>query len=99
MKKLIIFIMICALAIGLCACGVKTITYPDGQKKKLSDQFTLIKTIDGGMSDSTCYYLYDNETKIVYLYTQGGSQATMCPYYILINNKPEIAVYGVNYNG
>ena len=99
MKKLIIFIMICALTISLCACGIKTTTYPDGQEKELSDQFTLIKAISGDMFDNACYYLYDNETKIVYLYTNGGSHATMCPYYVIVNNEPVLAIYGVNWNG
>lgn len=99
MKKLIIFIMICALTISLCACGIKTITYPDGQKKGLSDQFIIIKEINGGVFDNTCYYIYDNDTKIVYLYTCGGSHATMCPYYIIEDGVPAIAVYGVNWNG
>lgn len=99
MKKLLISILICALAIVLCACGVRTTTYPDGQRKELSDQFTLIKKISNGWCDNTCYYLYDNDTKIVYLYTGGGYHATMCPYYIIENGVPAIAVYGVNWNG
>ena len=99
MKKLIIFIMICALTISLCACGIKTITYPDGQKKGLSDQFTLIKAVSGDMFNNTCFYLYDNETKIVYLYTQIGRHASMYPYYITVDNEPVIAIYGVNWNG
>jgi hypothetical protein len=101
MKKLLISILICALAIGLCACGVRTTTYPDGQEKKLSGQFTLIKKVSKGSGafGNTCYYIYDNDTKIVYLYTCGGYHATMCPYYVIENNAPTIAVYGVNWNG
>lgn len=98
MKKIIISILICALAIVLCACGTKTTNYPDGQKTALSNQFTVIKIVDGGAFDNSCYYLYDKETKIVYLYTIGGYHATMCPYYIIVNNEPTLAIYGVNYN-
>ena len=97
MKKIIISILICAITIVLCACGIKTETYPDSQQKCLSGEFTAIKKVDGGIIDNACYYIYDNETKIVYLYTQGGSHATMCPYYLIENNQPTIAVYGVNY--
>lgn len=99
MKKIIIFIMICTLAIGLCAYGVRTTTYPDGQRKALSNQFTLIKKVDKGVFNDECCYIYDNDTKIVYLYTHGGyHHATMCPYYIINkNNEPVIAIYGVNY--
>ena len=99
MKKIIISILICALAIGLCACEIKTKTYPDEKKQMLSEQFTIIKEIDGGIFDYSCYYIYDNETKIVYLYTIGGSRSTMCPYYIIKNNQPTNAIYGVNYYG
>ena len=99
MKKLLISILICALAISLCACGIKTTIYPDGQKKHLSDEFTVIKEVDREkLTDNTCYYIYDNNTKIVYLYTFGGYNATMCPYYIIVNNEPTLAIYGVNYN-
>ena len=99
MKKLLISILICALAIILCACGVRTTAYPDSQKKCLSGEFTAIKKVDGGWTDNTCYYIYDNNTKIVYLYTHGGYHATMCPYYIIEDGVPAIAVYGVNWNG
>lgn len=98
MKKLLILILICAITIGLCACGIKTKTYPDGQKKCLSGEFTAIKKVDGAFTDNACYYIYDNNTRIVYLYTLGGYHATMCPYYIIVNNKPTLAIYGVNYN-
>lgn len=96
MKKLLILILICVLAIGLCACGIKTETYPDGQNKYLSGEFTIIKEVGGG--GITCYYIYDNNTRIVYLYTLSSYRATMCPYYIIVNNEPTLAIYGVNYN-
>lgn len=99
MKKITISILICALAIILCACGVRTATYPDGQRKELSDQFTLIKKVGSSAFNNACYYIYDNDTKIVYLYTRGGYHATMCPYYIIEDGVPAIAVYGVNWNG
>lgn len=98
MKKIIISILICALAISLCACEIKTKTYPDEQKQMLSGQFAIIKEVGGGLN-YTCYYIYDNETKIVYLFTVGGSRSTMCPYYIIENNQPTNAIYGVNYYG
>lgn len=97
MKKITISILICALAIILCACGVRTTAYPDGQKKYLSDEFTLIKKVNG--PGNNCYYIYDNNTKIVYLYTRGSYNGTMCPYYIIEDGVPAIAVYGVNWNG
>ena len=97
MKKIIsISILISILIIILSGCGVKTTTYPDGQEKMLSKQFTVIKETRL-IGDENCYYIYDNNTKIMYLYTRGGYYATMCPYYININGEPTIAIYGVNY--
>lgn len=97
MKKIIsILILVVLIGILLCGCGVKTTTYPDGREKMLSKQFTVIKKTHL-FGDENCYYIYDNNTKIMYLYTHGGYHATMCPYYININGEPTIAIYGVNY--
>ena len=97
MKKIIsILILVILTGMLLCGCGVKTTTYPNEQKKMLSKQFTVIKSVIL-LGDENCYYIYDNNTKIVYLYTRTGYHATMCPYYININGEPTIAIYGVNY--
>ena len=97
MKKIIsISILISILIVSLSSCSVRTKTYPDGQEKMLSKQFTVVKKTHIFGSE-TCYYIYDNNTKVMYLYTCGGNRASMCPYYIVINGKPAIAIYGVNY--
>ena len=49
------------------------------------------------------YFVYDKTTKIVYV-AQGsdsyGGVSGITPYYVLDENgKPEIAIYGENYNG
>ena len=95
-KIILISILISILIISLNGCGVKTITYPDGQEKMLSKQFTIVKKTRLFGSES-CYYIYDNNTKIMYLYIQGGYHASMCPYYIVVNGKPTVAIYGINY--
>lgn len=95
MKKLIIFIMICALTISLCSCGETSAN----NDYSLSKQFAIIKSYDGGLFGTSYYMLRDKITNVIYLYTSGGSHATMCPYYITIDNKPELAIYGVNWNG
>lgn len=44
--------------------------------------------------------MYDKDTKIVYVYTERSYSTSTMPYYVLDENgKPEIAVYGENYNG
>ena len=95
-KIILISILISILIISLSSCDVKTTTYPDGQEKMLSKQFTIVKEIHLS-GDATFYYIYDNNTKIMYLYTHSVHRGTMCPYYININGEPTIAIYGVNY--
>ena len=95
-KIILISILIGILIISLSSCGVKTITYPDGQEKMLSKQFTIVKKTHLFGSEG-CYYIYDNNTKIMYLYVTGGNRAGLTPYYIVIDEKPTIAIYGVNY--
>lgn len=99
-KKIIIFILICALTIVLCGCHhYVTKTYPEGVESKFGEYFIKIKEItSGNINDENVYFIYDKNTKIIYLYTCGGYHATMCPYYIINeNNEPTIAIYGVNY--
>lgn len=100
MKKIILILfsilLISIVIISLSSRSVKITTYPDKQTKMLSKQFTIIKEISL-LNDAYCYYIYDNNTKIMYLYTQKGYGATMCPYYVIINGEPTIAIYGVNY--
>lgn len=46
------------------------------------------------------YFVYDKTTKIVYVLQNTSCYGGITPYYILDENgKPEIAVYGENYNG
>lgn len=90
MKKLIIFIMIFILAIGLCSC--KDFTEDFGER------FVTIKKENAPhIFGNNCIFLYDKDTKIVYLYTMGGSHASMTVYYIMKNGVPTIAIYGQNY--
>ena len=46
------------------------------------------------------FFLYDTETKIVYVLLNGDVDSGITPYYVLDENgKPEIAIYGENYSG
>ena len=55
----------------------------------------------GGNTNATDQiFMYDKDTKIVYVYTERSYSTSTMPYYVLDENgKPEIAVYGENYNG
>lgn len=89
MKRIIIFTLLCALTLGLCACKPN--------ERAVGNQFTIFKTEGNGITNQKIRYMYDNDTKVVYLYTYGGSHATMCPYYIIVDGAPTLAIYGVNY--
>ena len=98
MKKIIIFILICALSIIICGCQRKTTVYPDGAESVFGEPFVKIKQIAGNIDKEQLCFVYDSNTKVVYLHTRSGHHATMCPYYVVDeNNKPTVAIYGVNY--
>lgn len=90
MKKLIVLIILFTLIFTLCACG------PSKGQQTIKN-FILIKSYDSGFFYNDSYYLYDINTNVVYLYTCAGSHATMCPYYVIVDGAPTIAIYGVNY--
>ena len=41
--------------------------------------------------------MYDPVTKVIYVKISGAYQAGLSVYYTMINGKPEIAIYGVNW--
>lgn len=82
-------VMICALA----GCAQES----TGTKVGLSEQFITIERNSEGILGEVSQYVYDKDTKIVYLYTFGGSHATMCPYYIIVDGAPQVAIYGETY--
>ena len=94
MKKLIHVILLMVLICALAGCTrVQT-----GNKMPMEDQFIVIeKTTNGGLFDNTTEYVYDRDTKIVYLYTFEGYHATMCPYYVIVDGVPQVAIYGETY--
>ena len=90
MKK-IISILITVIFIGMLLCGCSHKTYTDGSKT-IYNHFTLIRVDSDPIAGGT-RLAYDTNTKIVYLFVEHG----MSPYYIVIDGKPTIAIYGVNY--
>ena len=96
MKKIIIFIVIVCLSILiLTSCRSTTVIYED--EPTFNENFRMIKETMGGKYGDNFLYLYDINTNIIYLYTYCGNRATMCPYYVIVNGEPTIAIYGVNY--
>ena len=102
-KKLLIGLLVSGLAFSFTGCGDND----NGEKVQSFGQFIEIKEIQivssNGFSRYSQYFVYDKTTKIVYV-VQGsdryGGIGGITPYYVLDENgKPEIAIYGENYNG
>ena len=90
------------LALSFAGCGDKVIN-DKGEKVSSYGQFIEIKRnhyTDGRGNVTYQIFMYDKDTKIVYVYTERSYSTSTMPYYALDENgKPEIAVYGENYNG
>ena len=90
MKKIIsISILIILISILLCGCYHKTYT---DDNKTIYNRFILIRE-DSSPITGDIRLAYDKNTKIVYLFVAYG----MSPYYIIVDGKPTVAIYGVNY--
>ena len=90
MKKIVSFlILIVFISMLLCSCSHEI--YTDGSATAYNG-FTLICMYSDLITGYT-KLAYDNNTKIVYLFTGKG----VSPYYIIVDEEPTIAIYGVNY--
>lgn len=101
-KRLLIGLLVSGLALSFAGCGDEVIN-DNGEKVSSYGQFIEIKRnhYTDSMAKSTYQrFMYDKDTKIVYVYTESSYSTSTMPYYVLDKNgKPEIAVYGENYNG
>lgn len=101
-KKLLIGLIISGLALSFTGCGGDKIINDKGEKVQLFGQFIEINRTDINLSGYTLsqYFIYDKTTKIVYVLQDTSCYSGITPYYVLDENgKPEIAIYGENYNG
>lgn len=101
-KKLFVGLLVTGLAISFAGCGDKIIN-DNGEKVSVYGQFVEIKSnnyIEESGDAVVQRFMYDKDTKIVYVYTEHVYSVSMTLYYALDENgKPEIAIYGENYNG
>ena len=101
-KKLLIGLLISGLALSFTGCGDKVIN-DKGEKVSTYGQFIEIKRnsyTDNSGNSVNQIFMYNKDTKIVYVYTERAYSTSTMPYYALDENgKPEIAIYGENYNG
>lgn len=101
-KRLLIGLLVSGLAFSFTGCGDEVIN-DNGEKVSSYGQFIEIKTnnyTDSNANATDQIFMYDKDTKIVYVYTERSYSTSTMPYYVLNENgKPEIAVYGENYDG
>lgn len=101
-KRLLIGLLVSGLAFSFTGCGDEVIN-DNGEKVSSYGQFIEIKTnnyTDSNANSTYQKFMYDKDTKIVYVYTERLYSTSAMPYYVLDENgKPEIAVYGENYDG
>ena len=101
-KNLIVGLLVSGLALSFTGCGGDKIINDKGEKVQLFGQFIEINRTDIKLSGYTLsqYFIYDKTTKIVYVLQDTSCYSGITPYYVLDENgKPEIAIYGENYNG
>lgn len=101
-KNLIVGLLMAGLTLSFTGCNDKVINDKWENVQSLG-QFIEINTTQIASSDEYVfnqYFVYDKTTKIVYVLQDSSCFSDITPYYILDENgKPEIAVYGENYNG
>ena len=101
-KKLLIGLLVSGLALSFTGCGDKVVN-DKGEKVQSFGQFIEINKTDVTSSNGyiySQYFVYDKTTKIVYVLQGSEHYSGITPYYVLNKNgKPEIAIYGENYNG
>lgn len=101
-KNLTVGLLMAGLALSFAGCGDKKIN-DSGEKVQSFGQFIEIKKIRIAPCDGRIlsqYFVYDKTTKIVYVVQSPDRYSGITPYYVLDENgKPEIAIYGENYNG
>lgn len=101
-KKLLIGLLVYGLTLSFTGCGGKVVN-DKGEKVQSFGQFIEINKTDVTSSNGyrfSQYFVYDKTTKIVYVLQGSEHYIGITPYYVLNKNgKPEIAIYGENYNG
>ena len=102
-KKLLIGLLVSGLSLSFTGCVGNEVIYEKGEKVSSYGQFIEIKRnhyTDSNTNATDQIFMYDKDTKIVYVYTERSYSTSTMPYYVLNENgKPEIAIYGENYNG
>ena len=95
-KKLAIIVILIATLFIITGCATKTID-EKGVEREIDYGLIVIGKLYDKM-DGDCKLAYDPVTKVCYMVINSLYRAGITPYYIIgKDGKPEIAIYGVNY--
>lgn len=95
-KKMAIIALLIAALFIITGCTTKVVD-EKGVERETRYGFIVIENSYIGI-DSNCELVYDPITKVCYVIIINSQRAGITPYYIVgKDGKPEIAVYGVNY--
>jgi outer membrane lipoprotein-sorting protein len=96
-KKAVLLLMFILLVVVLAGCTKAT--DPNGIERNASYGLVEVKTILNNIVDGNVVVCYDPKTMVCYLKICDSYRMGLSPYYVIgEDGKPEIAVYGVNYN-
>ena len=104
MKKYILIILLIGLCLVLSGCGKQKTKESylgyEQEHELMYSHYAIIKEYNSGdFTNGDTYLVYDVDTRIMYQIINRGHAGGICEYYIRVNNKPEIAIYGYNYKG
>ena len=93
MKRALLLILCIVILLLATACSTQHYNNIDGNEMYFG--LVLIRH-----RDENVHICYDPSTNVCYMvvYNEKTRGRSICPYYILENNKAVVAVYGVNYN-
>lgn len=91
-KLFIVVIIVIVLGIGLGICCGTAAQY---NRKNVYGRYILISKLGNGI-EGYSRLVYDKDTYVMYVF---NDEDAMSPYYIVKNNKAEIAIYNVNWFG
>lgn len=96
-KKAILLTMFMLLIIVLAGCT--KVTDPKGIERNASYGLVEVETKINSIMRGNVTVCYDPKTMVCYLRMLDSYRMGLSPYYVIgEDGKPEIAVYGVNYN-
>lgn len=91
MKKILISLMLIVCLFMLVGCSSHKVS----EDSNYYGYF--IEVAQHDIPGARTIFMYDPITKVVYVEIRAGYHAGFSVYYVVINGKPEVALYGINW--